>query len=261
MKFWFVLLGLLAWLPLSALAEESVPVQGSPSLWSNIGNEWIEVAESPLDGTLTGYLVAAGLGGALAVSLQHDVTWYRAVQDRRDPTQDKIMPVVTLLGDGWFHVGAAAALYQFGDTREQQVAAQLVEGQINIALLSLVSKWAFSASRPNDDDTQRRWFTGTLGDSSFPSGHSLTVFCSAAILGHAYHAEWVAYPLAAAVAYSRVYNQKHWPSDTVAGAGLGMLIGYAVVAWHEGLAEKDPAIRFTAVPSDDGAQFLVTWCY
>ncbi len=243
------------------LAGAEEPSAPQPSLWSNVGHELLGVAGSPVDGTFSGYLMAAGFGGALYLGLQHDLDWYRAVQDRRDPYQDKIMPVLTLCGDGWFEVGTFAALYQFGDPYAQQVAAQAVEGQINVALLSMAAKLIFSATRPSADDTQRLWFTGTLGDSSFPSGHSMSIFCSAAILGRAYNAEWLTFPLAAAVAYSRIYNQKHWPADTIAGAGLGTLIGYAVATWHEQLPAKDPAIRFTAAPTDDGTMVMVTWRY
>ncbi|NTV52451.1 MAG: phosphatase PAP2 family protein, partial [Candidatus Firestonebacteria bacterium] len=169
--------------------------------------------------------------------------------------------VATLCGDGWFEVGAMAALYQFGSARDQQAAAQAVEGQIDVAVVATLVKWAFSASRPGADETARHWFTGSFGDSSFASGHAMSAFSTAAILGHAYQAEWLAFPLAALVAYSRVYNQAHWPADTIAGAGLGTLIGYTVVALHAQAAAQEPAIRFTAVPLDNGAQVVVSWRY
>jgi membrane-associated phospholipid phosphatase len=242
-----------------ARAEEA-PARPAASLWENAGGELLAVAAAPVQGSWPGYAAAAAFGGALAVALQHDPDWYRAVQDRRNDWQDKTMPVASLLGDGWFHVGAYAALYALGTEHDQRAAAAAVEGEIGVAVVSVILKEAFSATRPGEDDASRHWFTGRFGDASFPSGHAMTAFCAAAILGDAYHAEWLAYPLAGLVAYSRVYNQKHWPSDVIAGAGLGLLIGQTVVAWHAG-TDTEPAVRFLAVPQNDGAKVVATWRY
>jgi undecaprenyl-diphosphatase len=61
---------------------------------------------------------------------------------------------------------------------------------------------------------------------SFPSGHAATSFaCATVLAGLAprYRVAWVV--LAAAIAYSRVYNGVHWPLDVLAGAVLGVLVG------------------------------------
>jgi membrane-associated phospholipid phosphatase len=254
-----LLLSVSLWAPAARGDDDAPPVFGP--LWSDVGQELASVAVSPAEGTLPGYVVGAGFAGALVWGLHRDLGWYQAVQDHRTPVLDKVMPVATLAGDGWFEIGAFAALYQFGTPRDQAVAAQAVEGQIDVAVVATLLKYAFSASRPGTDDTRRAWFTGSFGDSSFPSGHSLSAFCTAAIVGHAYHAEWLTFPLAAVVAYSRVYNQAHWPSDAIAGAGLGTLIGYTVAALHDQAASPEPAIRFTAVPLEDGASVVVSWRY
>jgi undecaprenyl-diphosphatase len=251
--------GFFCLLPAAAQGENQPDFFGP--LWSNVGQELEGVAVSPADGTLPGYALGAGFAGALVLGLHHDLDWYQAVQTHRNPILDKAMPVATLGGDGWFEVGAFAALYQFGAKPDQQAAAQAIEGQIDVAVVATLVKYAFSATRPSEDVTQRRWFTGTFGDSSFASGHSMSAFCTAAILGHAYNAEWLAFPLAAIVAYSRIYNQAHWPSDTIAGAGLGTLLGYTVVALHNASSSPEPAIQFTAIPTDNGAQVVASWRY
>lgn len=63
---------------------------------------------------------------------------------------------------------------------------------------------------------------------SFPSGHTATAFASAEFLrieyGHV--SPWIAvagYAAATATAAFRLYNNKHWFSDVVAGAGFGVL--------------------------------------
>ena len=64
--------------------------------------------------------------------------------------------------------------------------------------------------------------------NSFPSGHTATVFASAEFLKQEYGARypWLAYTgyaVATATGALRMYNNRHWLSDVVAGAGFGIL--------------------------------------
>lgn len=241
-------------LPAAGWAEDNSP------WWSNSLEIGGQVLSSPVEGTWQGYALAAGCGGLLAASLLHEREWYLGVQGARDPWQDKIMPPLTLLGDGLVHLGGYAALYQFGDSYDQAVAAQALEGQVNVAVLSVLLKLVFTAERPQADAGERDWFTLSFSQIGFPSGHSMTAFCAAAVFGDAYHLEWLTFPLAAAVAYSRVYNQDHWPADVIAGAGLGALIGYTVRAFHarEG---SESGVRFSVIPDQDGARVVFTCAF
>lgn len=59
---------------------------------------------------------------------------------------------------------------------------------------------------------------------SFPSGHTSSSFATATSLTYAY-GPWVGVPalaLASFIGYSRIANNAHWLSDTIAGAGLGI---------------------------------------
>lgn len=66
------------------------------------------------------------------------------------------------------------------------------------------------------------------GPTSFPSGHTTTAFASAEFLRMEYKdvSPWYGiggYAVAAATGILRMYNNKHWLSDVVAGAGFGIL--------------------------------------
>ncbi len=63
---------------------------------------------------------------------------------------------------------------------------------------------------------------------SFPSGHTSQAFVSAEFLRMEYKdvSPWygvAGYAVAAATGYLRMYNNRHWVSDVIAGAGVGIL--------------------------------------
>jgi len=71
-----------------------------------------------------------------------------------------------------------------------------------------------------DDPTKK-------GYGSFPSGHTAEAFMAAEFLWQEYRGRspWygiAGYACAAATGYLRLYNNQHWFSDVVAGAGIGI---------------------------------------
>ncbi len=71
-------------------------------------------------------------------------------------------------------------------------------------------------------------------NQSFPSGHTATAFMGAEFLWREYKdvSPWIGitgYAVAAGTGFFRMYNNKHWLTDVIAGAGFGILstkIGY-----------------------------------
>lgn len=64
--------------------------------------------------------------------------------------------------------------------------------------------------------------------NSFPSGHTATAFMGAELLRREYWevSPWIGvagYAIAAGTGFFRIYNNRHWLTDVVAGAGIGIL--------------------------------------
>jgi len=85
----------------------------------------------------------------------------------------------------------------------------------------------FHRSRPSVVLADAEPLFGVRGSFSFPSVHATNAFAAALVLDAIFPGARLALLLAAGlVAYSRVYVGDHWPSDIVAGALLGCLIGW-----------------------------------
>src|SRR3990167_9581805 len=72
--------------------------------------------------------------------------------------------------------------------------------------------------------------------TSFPSGHTVSAFSLASVFAARSESRAVkvmVYSLASSVALQRVYADKHWASDVLAGAALGTAVGRWVAAKKE----------------------------
>jgi len=80
--------------------------------------------------------------------------------------------------------------------------------------------------RPCWLDSSVRLLIANPTDYSFPSGHTLSSVIGATILTKTDRRfGYAAIPLAALIAFSRLYLYVHFPSDVLAAAVLGVLIG------------------------------------
>lgn len=86
------------------------------------------------------------------------------------------------------------------------------------------------------------------GTHSFPSGHTATAFVGAELIRLEYGPWWGlgAYSLAVSTAALRVWHGRHWTSDVLAGAGIGILcadMAYWLLPWER---------KITMMPWSDG---------
>lgn len=83
------------------------------------------------------------------------------------------------------------------------------------------------------------------GNNSFPSGHTAQAFAAATFLSEEYKSKftwmpYVAYGIASSVGVLRMANNKHYISDVLVGAGLGILSMKASYLIHQYKWNKNP---------------------
>ncbi|MER5871320.1 phosphatase PAP2 family protein [Streptomyces sp. NPDC002044] len=157
---------------------------------------------------------------------------FDTVARRHWPGADRVLPRLGRAANhGVLWGGAAAAIAVFGSAGARKAA---VRGVASLALASAtintVGKWSVRRPRPLLDGVPAvRRLSTQPQTTSFPSGHSASAFAFAA--GLALESPgWgaVVAPVAASVAFSRVYTGVHYPSDVLAGAALGVAAGFVV---------------------------------
>jgi undecaprenyl-diphosphatase len=121
--------------------------------------------------------------------------------------------------------GPQAAL----ETGGSLAAAELLAGGAGYGLKVLIGR-----PRPYEADPSLRTPDGPEDTPAMPSNHASLAFGWATVLAADEPVLFVpAYLLATGIAFSRMYNGVHYPSDLAAGALLGIAAGTAVVTGRE----------------------------
>lgn len=115
----------------------------------------------------------------------------------------------------------------------------------------------------------KEWRPDGSNNYSFPSGHTANAFAAAEFLRREYKdvSIWygvAGYAVAATTGYLRMYNNKHWLSDVVAGAGVGILstnLAYYLYPSVKKIFEKDHQKPVVAVPLYSGGAVGLSLVY
>jgi membrane-associated phospholipid phosphatase len=152
-------------------------------------------------------------------------------------------PVPLALGAALYGTGRVGGDGFLTQTGREVMRAVLVSGAITAAAKGTVGRARPFASPGDPDDFRPGHGFTNAALASFPSGHTSAAFATATVLARELNtahpgARWWVNPLlfggAMFVGFSRVYTRQHWPSDVVAGAALGSITGYEVVAHARG---------------------------
>jgi membrane-associated phospholipid phosphatase len=186
--------------------------------------------------------------------------------------------VRTVATPGSYYIGGT--MYLAGRLTKNERLADVglhgTEALIVGELVAVVIKGTMGRQRPyveprNSNSYQLfRGFGGSDKYRSFPSGHSTSAFAAAAAVASETSRFWpetrwiigpILYTGAALTGVSRMYNNRHWASDVLVGAGVGTFAGLKVVRYHHthpGNRLDDWLLTGSIVPKGDGGH-AVRW--
>lgn len=233
-------------------------------------------------------LFLAGFTGATVALFPLDRQLATTVRDSgliTNRTLEETAKVIGFLGSpGPFLLGGVMyAVGRYADKpRVAHLAVHSVESIVVGMSVATILKTTLGRARPFiTADTNPRDFVLGRGFrsgsyQSFPSGHSTTAFAVAASATAEVNEWWpratwivgpVLYSGATLVGLSRMYEDKHWASDVVMGAAIGIFAGLKTVRFNHTRAgnrldrlllgsDHEPGLQFRVTPASEGSILL-----
>ena len=197
-------------------AKAKIEIQDPSNLWRKTVKKLVA---APV------FLTAAGL---YSMS-DNDLLNKFSVQEERN----EWMPAFRHHADDYLQFAPIAAVYGLniagikGSNDLANRTAILMKTELLVGALTYSLKKITAVPRPD-----------TGQPTSFPSGHTAQAFAAAAFMAKEYGNESIwysigAYTIAAGVGTMRMMNNRHWVSDVLVGAGIGILSTNLVYLTHQ----------------------------
>ncbi len=182
-------------------------------------------------------VITAVAGAATASAFFLDEPARDYAQSHHTPFLDSAMPLGDTYGRLPTGYGIGSIIYLGGllagaeDVR--LTGRAVIEAHTFAMMITGVLKATVGRSRPfrNEGNSVFSLFSFENANWSFPSGHAASSFAISSALSSRIHRPWASaglYALSTFTCMQRVYDDKHWLSDTIVGAAIGTAVGLAV---------------------------------
>ena len=222
-----------------------------------------EVFTAPARWDTRDWLVLGGIAAGIGTVAAFDEDIEHGIRRARNNTMTNILDNVQPLGNE-YAIGIVGTFYIYGeffkDPRAKTTALDSISATaIASGLVTNSFKYVIGRGRPTDGHGAYN-FQPFSGQDSFSSGHTTEAFALASVITEHYNAPWVqvtSYGLASAVGYARLNNNRHWPSDVLAGATIGTFVGKTVVHFNA----KHRQVKVQPIVGRDihGAEMSLAW--
>lgn len=188
--------------------------------------------------SVSGFLNITNLNDSFTTRKSLDEKIQTGFQKKRSKSVDIISRfVISPWGNGLYSLPALGSIYLCGninnDKQCKDAAIHGFETFLFTAFTTSIFKLSFHRHRPCETDPPNSgiWDGPSFKRKyvSFPSGHTSSIFSIATLLASEYKGKpavaVISYSIAGLTALSRIYENKHWFTDVLAGAVLGFVCG------------------------------------
>jgi hypothetical protein len=247
--------------------SENLPARSTPlQLVRNEARLYLEdslaLVRAPFNWNSSDWLKAGAVGLGIGGVMLFDEQLASGVQENRSGSTNRLSQLTTRFGSAdAFYISGALVIsgIAFKNSNVSSMGREAIEASIFTGIIGGLSKKAFGRERPITSADETNFRPGS-SNQSFPSGHTTEAFTLASVVA-ARSSGWLiptlAYAGACLVAYDRVNDRAHFPSDVVAGAALGIAVGRFVVHRHQPEPQGIPQVELQVVPVRNGAGLLV----
>src|SRR5438270_6276748 len=222
-----------------------------------------EVFTAPARWDTRDWLIFGGIAAGIGTVAAFDRDIEREIRGARNNTVTNIFDNVQPLGNE-YAIGIIGTFYIYGeffkDPRAKTTALDAISATaIASGIITNSFKYVIGRRRPTDGHGAYN-FRPFSGQDSFSSGHTTEAFALASVITEHYNAPWVevaSYGLASAVGYARLNNNRHWPSDVLAGATIGTFVGKTVV--HFNARHRQVKVQPIVGPNIHGVEMSLAW--
>jgi hypothetical protein len=222
----------------------------APARWD--GHDWLEFG--------------AISGSILFVSEQQDDKWKREMVSEDHPYYEKN---ISRIGNQWGDLTLSGpfmlGVYGYGrwnnDTTYLNASYNMVQSAAYTGVMTTLLKNLFNRDRPCEAEDESGWF---MNGKTFPSGHTSLAFAVSRSYLNSLDSPSIAtqalfYGLATSTAFARTYDNKHWVSDVVAGALLGIYTADFVRDQRNKKHYGNDDISYTPYVWGDGIGIKISW--
>ncbi|MBL7997365.1 MAG: phosphatase PAP2 family protein [Candidatus Kapabacteria bacterium] len=198
-----------------------------------------------------------------------------ALQRQRSSQNDGVMRLADAYGETKYALAAGGLLYiggiAIGEERVRTTGRLAFESLLVSGVITTSLKYVLGRARPFLDEGQGSFtpFPGLRNDSRFslPSGHTTVAFTLSTVLAKRINNTYASiglYSAAGLTGLARMYYDKHWLTDVLAGAAVGYLSATWILNIHESnsvqsQAQSQSSFRCFLSPTPGGVSFTAIW--
>jgi hypothetical protein len=172
----------------------------------------------------------AGVLGTTGLAMILDQALRNRIHDPHDRFGRTASDVGNAIGSGYVYptlLALAIGGKALGSKGLYGVSSRALKSTLVAGAGGMVLKVMIGRERPtNSPESPFAFHPVSFKDNSFPSGHTTVAFALATSFAREIEGQWddaIFFTLATLTAYSRMHDDKHWASDVVFGAGVGIL--------------------------------------